>query len=111
MRTLSQYGWHKIAAIAFLVRFVVTLPLYANSASAIIPGLALHILLAIGYWRRSTVAIWFGLYAAVFSGISPFVMGSIAWPQPWLWINAAISVPVFVVALLAWRESRQPRAV
>jgi hypothetical protein len=109
MGALSRFGWHRIAAIAFLFQFTLLVPLLADrlsTGSALFLGFVIDVVLAVGYWRRNIVALWLGLYVAVFTGVSP-LLGTGDWPQPWLVINVVYSVPLVAVAVLAWRASRR----
>ena len=112
MRT-SRSDWHRIAAILFVARIALLVPIAAGTSSPV-PILAMsaavHLLVALGCWRRNGIALAFGLYAAFFGLLTPFLLGPFAWPVPWLVVNALFSVVLIAVTVAAWRARRHGRA-
>lgn len=110
---LTSMPWHRIAAVLFVVRFPLVLPLLTPSLRAdpaVIFGIAaLHAAIAVGYLVRNRIAIWLGLYAAMFSLVSPFLYAGIT-PNvvtlPWLAVNTPFCIALTGVAFGAWRQMR-----
>ena len=106
MEAIERLGWHRVAAIGFLIRAVAmaVMALMADLSLPIVAfTIALNGVLAIGYWIRNVLALAFGLYAALTGILFPVVFSGIAWPRPWMEINLVLSVMVLIAAFMAWR--------
>ena len=113
MDAIRDLGWHRLSAILFVLRLAIVMPIVQVStgvAQILAVVVALHLLLALGYWRRNPIALWFGLYAAFIGALMPFIFPGFSDMLPWLIVNTVLSIALLVATFDAWREMRQVRS-
>lgn len=106
---MNGLPWHWIAAIGFVLRILLLAPLVAgltDGSNALIFLIVVMALVAIGYWLQKPLAYRFGIYAAIYSVVYPWVVPGIA-TDALLIINTIYSVALVAVAIIAWRTRRQ----
>ncbi len=106
---MNEILWHRIAAIAFVLRLLLFIPLtvgLADSTNALVFLIGVNGLLAIGYWLKKPLAYRFGIYAAIYSVVYPWVLPGVS-PDQWLIINTIYSVALVAIAIVAWRTRHQ----
>ena len=114
MDAIRDLGGHRFSAILFVLRLAIVMPIVVQVSSGVAQILAvvvaLHLLLALGYWRRNPIALWFGLYAAFIGALMPFIFPGFSDMLTWLIVNTVLSIALLVATFDAWREMRQVRS-
>lgn len=106
---MTELPWHRIAAIAFVLRILLFLPLTVDPTegpNVLVFLIAVNAFVAIVYWLKKPLAYRFGIYAAIYSAVFPWIL-PVVLTDTWLIINTIYSVVLVGIAIVAWRTRRQ----
>ncbi len=108
---MTELPWHRIAAIAFVLRLLLFIPLTAglgDGTNTLVFLAGVNAFVAILYWLKKPLAYRFGIYAAIYSVVLPWVLPGVL-TGLWLIINTIYSIALVGVAIVAWRTRHQAR--
>ncbi len=106
---MTELPWHRIAAIGFALRLLLFIPMtvgLAEATNALVFLVGVNVFVAIGYWLKKPLAYRFGIYAAIYSVVFPWVLPGVV-TDAWLIINTIYSVALVAIAIVAWRTRQQ----
>ncbi len=106
---MTELPWHRIAAIAFVLRILLFIPLTVDPVegpNVLVFLIVVNAFVAILYWVRKPLSYRFGFYAAIYSVVFPWLL-PVALTDAWLIINTIYSVALVAIAVVAWRTRRR----